>query len=433
MIQIETEQSQDDSVKSFRFVDCRLIVILSRLKTEAKKFNTDYLTRRKLNVKTLPLSTHQIDYQGQSGFGLMQVVVAMTLSSVVMLGIFQGLQSAQITQARTMAMNDYNDAVTELRTLLRNEPTCTGAFQNINIQGATGTLNTPQEVAMSGQTIQGLGEFESLKYRSIQFMPAARIELLRDDGGNRYAGRIFFVPQSVVRASIGGSEPQPESTINPRPIFASFQLSGGGDIQSCTSIDDFTAGGGTGGPREITLSAARPVDLSNQNVLVGQAHPGSRQEFNIAALPAGSYRANFDRQDFPSLPEYLETVIDPVTGEEATVHHRFEVDFHPNIVGVDGKAAQYDAAGNLVIEPGSQKVEVEYKLAQVKEILHNKKTGAWSEVFHDNMQIGPENKGQINGHEIGWNPNPKVVVDMKFVGNKVTRVNMDDSVVTIVD
>lgn len=238
----------------------------------------------------------------EAGFSLIQVIVALSLSSLIGVGIFQAINSAIITQKRVADMNSYDDFLVEMRSSLRQTDQCTALFREIPITTTGDIINQAQALAIpETREIPSIADSTgaSFRYGSLSYGNEVRAEVAQAVSTTEVIARIFFLPLDQQSGEVS-------TVIRPRPLFASFRTATpNGPIVSCTGIDS---------PDQPPIVVADPPDLPafdpNANGVskvrftaplnVGETECTANETDlytttparNIANLPAGSYEVD---------------------------------------------------------------------------------------------------------------------------------------------
>lgn len=219
---------------------------------------------------------------GQRGFSLVQVVVAMAIGSMVSIGIFQAINQGTSAQQRISQMNTYDDFVFEMKHILSDQAQCTAMMAGANLSTNAGQVNQVQTAVIpASRTLPAFSNstWGALRYGSLAFSEALNIQVTQRDSATEVRGKIFFVP-------LEGASRSPLVHIRNRPIFARFTTdASSGAIVTCQAVSETDGSDDSG-----SIVRFRKSDKIESRLYTLSA--GSKFEyadFTIPELPEGTY------------------------------------------------------------------------------------------------------------------------------------------------
>jgi hypothetical protein len=156
------------------------------------------------------------------GNSLIMVLAGMAITSVVVAGVYQAIGSSLQLHRGIVARYDYDDALEELKVLLRKTDNCEGLFKNVDVNVDKKMFSKPQPIDLLNKTLPDSKEkFTDMNFGSIHFDRKAEIKVL-DAAGNFATAQIVLKP--ITR---GDAVP-----MRPRPMFVGMTMKGK-KVDSC--------------------------------------------------------------------------------------------------------------------------------------------------------------------------------------------------------
>lgn len=201
----------------------------------------------------------QITLNNQQGTSLVSVLVGMGLVALITASVFHVIGTSMDLQRGIIARADFDDAMNQLKLLLKKEANCEGLLKDLRLDVRDTAVGRTQTLDLSRRTLPGSSErFPNMKFGSIRFDKDVQMELMVS------LGTVSVFKMILLPISKG------DTPIRPRPIFINMTMAGAGTntrIDRCGSdltdpMDiDGTIFYGTVGDQGVTVPESGPGEF----------------------------------------------------------------------------------------------------------------------------------------------------------------------------